>query len=92
MKKFLLVAFVFLICSGLFSMIVNSTATMNNTELQDLYNACTGSDVVIEAMYVWYQSDNRDEEEIDLLEIRSYKSIGLAGSYLELAFEGVIDA
>lgn len=92
MKKFLLLMFVFLLSFGLFSMVVDSTATMNNTELQQLYDACEGGDVVFTAMYGWYQSDNRDGEEIDWLETKSYKSIGLAGSYLELAFEGIIDA
>ncbi len=66
---------------------------MNQTELQELYNACTGGDVVLSAMYGWYQSDNRDEEEIDFLETRSnYDPIDYAGSYLELAFEGIIDS
>jgi hypothetical protein len=84
---------VLLICFNLFSLVVDSTATMNQTELQQLYDGCTGGDIVLTAMYGWYQSDTRDDEEIGFLEsLREYEPINLAGSYLELAFESVIDA
>lgn len=93
MKKGLFFMFLIILSTGLYSMVVDSTATMNNTELQQLYDACTGGDVVFTAMYGWYQSDNRDGEEIDWLETRSgYDPIDYAGSYLKLAFEGIIDA
>jgi parallel beta-helix repeat protein len=66
---------------------------MNNTELQQLYDACTGGDIVFTAMYGWYQSDTRDDEEIGLIEsLREYEPINLAGTYLETAFEGIIDS
>lgn len=83
------------VCFNLFSLIVNSTATMNNTELQQLYDACqpiTG-DVVISAMYGWYQSDSREDEVIELNEtLREYESINQASNYIEIAFEGIIDS
>jgi hypothetical protein len=92
MRAICLIFFV-LMSFALFSLVVDSTATMNQTELQDLYDACTGGDVVLTAMYGWYQSDTRDDEEIGFLEsLREYEPINLAGSYLELAFESVIDA
>ncbi|HCX72537.1 MAG TPA: hypothetical protein DHM37_02365, partial [Candidatus Cloacimonas sp.] len=93
MKIGLIVMFLIILSTSLISMVVNSTATMNNTELQNLYDACTGGDVVISAMYGWYQSDIRDDEEIGLLEIlREYEPINLATSYLETAFEGIIES
>ena len=60
MKKGLFVMFLIILSTSLISMVVESTATMNNTELQQLYDACTGGDVVISAIYGWYQSDTRE--------------------------------
>jgi hypothetical protein len=90
MKIGLFVMFLIILSTSLISMVVNSTATMNNTELQQLYDACTGGDVVISAMYGWYQNDSRDDEEVDLIEsLRDYEPINLVGSYLETAFENL---
>ncbi len=93
MKKSLLVMFVILLNSVLFSMVVDSTATMNGSELQYLFDACNGSDPVIQEMYWDYQSrDGNDSDDDFREEIRNYVPINLSGGYVEFAFEGIIES
>ncbi|MBC8384039.1 MAG: hypothetical protein H8E57_00810 [Candidatus Cloacimonetes bacterium] len=93
MKKFLLSVFILTSSLNLFSMVVDSTATMNNTELQELYNACNGSDPVIQEMYWDYQWRDGESYDDDFREeTRDYHSINISSSYVELAFEGIIVA
>ena len=93
MKKSLLVMFVILLNSVLFSMVVDSTATMNGSELQYLFDACNGSDPVIQEMYWDYQWRDGESYDDDFREeTRDYHSINISSSYVELAFEGIIVA
>ena len=74
-------------------MVVDSTATMNGSELQYLFDACNGSDLVIREMYWDYQSrDGNDSDDDFREEIREYQPINLSSSFVELAFEGIIDS
>jgi len=94
MKKSLLVMLVILLNSVLFSMVVDSTATMNSTELLELYEAIIiPNDIVLSRMYGWYESRDRDGFDDDFREeIRDYPPINLSSSFVELAFEGIIDS
>jgi hypothetical protein len=44
MKKLVLVLVMTIVYNHSFSLIVDSTATINNAELQHLFDACNGSD------------------------------------------------
>ena len=95
MKHFFLFSILLIIImnSGLYSMVVDSTATMNGTELQQLFAACNGSDPVIHEMYMDYQwRDGNDYDDDFREEIRSYGPINLSGGFVEIAFEGIIES
>ena len=92
MKKTLIFFFVFAVTMSSFSLIVDSTATMNSTELDTLHYACTGGDLVMTRMYGWYESRDRNDHPDDFREeSRDYHSINISKDYVELAFEGIIE-
>ncbi len=93
MKKLSTILFMIIVTVHSFSLIVDSTATMNSVELQQLYNACNGIDPVIQEMYIDYQwRDGNDYDDDFRNETRDYHSINISSSYVELAFEGTIVA